>query len=112
MPLHVQPTSSDEPEDQDPESLKLILQASHRIQHLYLVITYGVGMILMDSPSPIALPMIETLNIGRYFGAVPPEVETENPRIRERLFSLPFPFKSMTRLSTLYIGGYALSEVK
>ena len=56
--------------------------------------------------------MIESLNIDRRIWSAPSEAGPEGPRILERLLSLPFPFKSMTRLSTLYISGYTLREVE
>ena len=113
VPLRIQPTSSwNQPQAQDPESLKLILQVSHRIQHLYLMITWDIGRVLMDSRLPITLPMIESLNIDRRIWSPSPEAGPEGPLMLERLLSLPFPFKSMTRLSTLYISGYTLREVE
>ncbi|KAK7691529.1 hypothetical protein QCA50_004928 [Cerrena zonata] len=113
VPLRIQPTGSHhQPKVQNAESLRLILNEAHRIQHLCIIITWDVADVLGAShlPLPLPLPMIQYLDIDKRIpDSLPMDDDEQEPATSE---SPPFPFCNTPHLSTLYIAGYTLGQVK
>ncbi|CAL1705306.1 unnamed protein product [Somion occarium] len=101
VPLMVKPS---EFQEQNEDTLKLVLNELHRIQHLELVCSHRVERsIAHEFSTPISAPMLE------FLGLSPPSEQAILDTPNERIF--PF-FSHLPRLSALVTQGYSFAQVR
>ena len=107
VPLQVQPTGPERHSQiYNEQGLRLVLEQSHRIQHLMIYVTDEVARVISSCfCPPIPLPMIRSLSVSNETtGSVTNTIPSQAQAI--------FPFEPSTSLQIVNISGYSITQLK